>query len=250
MTMIHFSEVSLSNQNKKGILKPDENGYYTMIIGGLNVFNSVDQYYTLQGSKDLFESSSIFMRRVKSGNLKGEVGHPKRVPGMSIDDYVHRIMSVEDTNVCVHISEVWLDTEFGKNNPKHGNPNLVAMYGKLKPSGPKGDALKAAFENPKENVCFSIRALTDDRLVNGTQHRKLVQIVTWDWVIEPGIHIANKWATPVLENLTDVTISKDQLYKVAKESMDDTLIANESSREIFRETMSLFNTGNGLTLQW
>ena len=92
--------------------------------------------------------------------------------------------------------------------------------------------------------------MTDDRLVNGTQHRKLVQIVSWDWVVEPGIHIANKWATPVLENLTDITISKDHLYKIAKESMDDTLVANESSREIFRETMSLFNTGSSVTLQW
>ena len=130
---VRFTATKLTDINKKGLLLPDSEGYYELPVGGLNVVNSSGQFYTLEGAKDLFDSSSIFMRRVRNGCLKGELGHPKRLPGMSLDDYIQRIVTIDEKNVCCFFKELWLDFEFGKKNPQLGTPDLVAVMAKLKP---------------------------------------------------------------------------------------------------------------------
>lgn len=208
-----FSATALQGTNKKGELKPDNDGYYTVVLGGLNVYNSAGAYYPLASAKVLFEESSTFMRRVKSACLKAECGHPKKTPGMSMRDYLGRIMQIEETNVCCHIAEVWLDHE---NVKDESGRTVVAIMGKVKPTGPRGDALKAALDNPKENVCFSIRSLTDDRIEAGVLTKHIKNILTFDWVTEPGISFAKKYHSPALESLTEVSFSAQQL-QVAKD---------------------------------
>lgn len=239
MSNVRFTSTKLAASGKAGILPPDENGYYTLPIGGLNAFNSAGQYYTLEGAKQLFEKSSVFMRRVGNGNLKGEVGHPKKLPGMSMDDYVHRILTIEETNVCCHFKEIWLDENYGKMNPQFKNPGLVAIMAKVKPSGPKGESLKASFENPDENVCFSIRALTRDFYDRGQTYRVLQQICTWDNVGEPGIANATKWASPSLESLSETAVTLNQLERIAQEQ--GTAISMES-RELALESVQMLRS--------
>jgi hypothetical protein len=237
MSTIRFTETKLSSTGKQGIIKPDADGYYDIVIGGLNVLNSAGEYYVYNGAKELFEQSSTFMRRVKNGCLRGELGHPKLAPGMSTDDFIQRILRIEETNTCVHYADIVLDTDYGKNNPKFNNPYLVAVIGKIKPSGPKATALESAINNPKENVCFSIRALTKDTYSNGRNNRMLVQIVTWDHVIEPGISIANKWDSNALESLSEVPVTMQQLETIA-ETTDMTGVAFESCA-MAKETLKL-----------
>lgn len=233
MSTVKFTATKLAGTGKAGILPADDDGYYTMPIGGLNAFNSIGHYYTLEGAKQLFERSSVFMRRVANGCLKGEVGHPKRAQGMSMDDYVHRILTIEETNVCCHFKEIWLDESYGKMNPQFKNPGLVAIMAKVKPSGPKGDWLKKAFDNKDENVCFSIRALTRDFFERGQCYRVLQQICTWDNVNEPGIANATKWASPSLESLQETAVTMKQLERIAQEegtavSLESRTLAQES----------------------
>lgn len=237
MPVVKFTAQKLA-PGKKGVLPCDENGYYTMPIGGLNVFNSVGQYYTLEGAKDLFVSSSSFMHRVANGYLKGEVGHPKR-ENMNLDQYMARIMTVEETNVCCHFKEVWLDENFGKTHPELKSPNLVAIMAKVKPSGPKGVSLKESFDNPDENVCFSIRSLTRDVYVRGVTNRILQQIITFDNVTAPGIATANMWAAPGLENYEEQVITQRNVENFIKNHPE--LIATESTRELATEALALFN---------
>ena len=237
MSMIKFTETKLSETGKQGILTPDSNGYYEMVIGGLNVFNSVGEYYVYEGAKQLFEQSSSFMRRIKTGCLKGELGHPKRAPGMSIDDYLNRIMTIEETNVVCHFADIYLDTEFGKKNPQYKNPGLVAIIGKFKPAGPHANALRASLENPKEEVCFSIRALTKDIYRNGRNERTLMQVVTWDQVCEPGLSLARKWHSPGLESLNETPITVSQIQRLAETTGNE--IAIESSTALANETLKL-----------
>lgn len=208
-----FAATALQGTNKKGELKPDSDGYYTVVLGGLNVYNSAGAYYPLASAKALFEESSTFMRRVKSACLKAECGHPKKTPGMSMRDYLGRIMQIEETNVCCHIAEIWLDHE---NVKDESGRTVVAIMGKVKPTGPRGDALKAALDNPKENVCFSIRSLTDDRIEAGVLTKHIKNILTFDWVTEPGISFAKKYHSPALESLTEVSFSAQQ-FQVAKD---------------------------------
>lgn len=235
MALIKFTEAKLSSTGKEGILTPDEHGYYEHVIGGLNTLNSAGEYYVADGAKQLFEQSSHFMRRIKNGVLKGELGHPKRAPNQDVRDFMNRIMSVEETNICVHYADVYLDPDYGRKNPQFKNPNLVAIIAKLKPTGAKANALQTALDNPKENVCFSIRALTRDVNIRGVNHRTLVQIVTWDCVNEPGIAISNKWDSPAMETVSDRVISTEELELMVEE---DNSLAIES-KDMLKETIHM-----------
>lgn len=247
-SMVKFTATKLP-AGKKGILTCDENGYYTMPVGALNVFNSAGAYYVLEGAADLFKGSSVFMRRVANGCLKGETGHPKRLPNMSMDEFMSRILSIEETNVCCHFKEIWLDESYGRNNPQFKNANMVAIMAKLKPSGPKGDALKAAIENPDENVCFSIRSLTRDYVERGQVYKVIQQIIGWDWVTEPGIAVATQWSAPALETLQEQIVVQRNVEKMLKVrpacvSLEDNIAIAQESLQVFtgsKKQPPLFN---------
>lgn len=210
MSAIRFTCTRLNGTGKAGILKPDADGYYDMVIGGLNILNSAGQYYVYEGAKALFEDSSQLMRRIKRGALRGELEHPKQLPGMSDDDYIQRIMTIDNRNTCVHFSEIYLD--FKNFKDERGTP-IIAIMGKLTPSGPHAPTLKLALENPKENACFSIRAFTKDTYAGGQYLRELKNIITFDYVNEPGIHIAEKYNSPCLESLVDKPMTQGQLER-------------------------------------
>lgn len=196
MNPISFSCTALP-ANKKGILTPDEHGYYEVVIGGLNVFNSAGHYYTYEGARELFEGSSTFMRKVNNGTLYGELGHPRYIPGQSENEYYARIIDILETNTAVHFSKVWLDMERVRDNA--GKP-VIAIMALAKGDGPHGAAMNANLANPKANTCFSIRSFTEDTYVAGVRHRNIKEIVTFDWVGESGINFARKYNAPALES--------------------------------------------------
>ena len=200
MADIRFVCTALAGTNKAGIIKPDANGCYETVVGGLNVYNSAGQFYVYDQAAALFKESSQFMRRVSRGCLKAEVGHPKLQPGMTHDQFVHRLLSIHEENVCAFHSEIRLD--FDNYKDADGRP-FIAIISKVCPSGPHGDMLRRAFENPKENVCFSIRAFTDDYRDGLLTKRILRTCVTFDYVTEPGIAQATKFHSPSLEALVD-----------------------------------------------
>ena len=214
MSQFHIAACRVSLNGKEGSVKPDEYGYYTGPIGGLNTYNSGGALYVYDGAGKLFEDSHVFMRRVKNGNLKGELGHPKRMPGMNDEDYMDRYMTVEETNVAVHFAEVWLDKDFGKKNPQYNNPDIIGIMAKYKPAGPKAASLQASLENPKENVNFSIRSLTMDSLVRGRRIKVLDSILSFDVVTEPGISHATKWDSPSMEGFSDQPVTKGEIKRV------------------------------------
>ena len=221
MALIRFEATKLINKGKKGILKPDSDGYYTTVIGGLNAINSSGHLYSDQ-ARYLFtgtDNKSILQRRIKSGNLKGENGHPKLAPGMSMDEFKYRLLNVEEKNVSHHIRSVTLDDDFGKNNPEYNNPELIGIIAEIKPTGPYGPALQAAFDNPHENVCFSIRGFTDDTFSGGRRVRTLFEVVTFDWVTEPGISSATKWDSSACESASLETVDMTHFTQKDIENM-------------------------------
>lgn len=197
---VRFACTSLVGVNKVGKLKQDENGYYPMVVGALNVFNSAGELYVYEQARDLFEQSSQLMRRVSRGALRGEYGHPKFEPGMSSAQFVNRLMAIYEDKVCCHHKEIILD--FDNIKDEHGNP-IIGIISKVLPSGPYGQYLEKSLNNKDENVCFSIRAFTDDSFVRGVNRRVLKTIVTWDMVNEPGISAAEKFKAPALESHKD-----------------------------------------------
>lgn len=242
--LIKFTATRLNGTGKQGILKPDSEGYYEIMLGGLDVFNSAGEFYTLEGAKELFESSSPLMRRIKNGCLKGECGHPKRQPNQRLEDYASRIYTIEETNISHHIKEVWLDPSYGQRFNVKGNSKMVGIVGLVKPSGPKGPALQAALENKSEEVCFSIRAMTKDYYHKGTTYRTLSQIFTWDWVNEPGISTSTKWQSPALESIEDQFISRQTIESVVKH-INENPFAIESDRQMALETLQAYDRSLG-----
>jgi hypothetical protein len=223
MSSVRFTCTALAGTNKVGHLPVDKDGYYTMVVGGLNMFNSAGQWYEYEGAKSLFEESSQFMRRIKRGALRGEVGHPKQLPGQSFDGYLARVMEIEPTNVCVHFKEIFLD--FNRMKDASGKP-VIAIMAKLIPSGPHGPSLERSLKNKDENVCFSIRSFTRDYYDKGIYVRQLKNVITFDYVVEPGISIANKFEAPSLESHSDSVVTRTQIERVM--STKPTLVGAES----------------------
>ncbi len=220
---VRFVCQSLAGVNKVGNLPKDDNGYYTVVIGALGMYNSAGHFYEYEEAKALFESSSSLMRRVSKGSLRGEYGHPRMEPGMKEADFANRIMSIWESNTCVQFKEIWLDFESIKD--ENGKP-VIAIMAKIIPSGPHGPVLEKQLNNKDENVCFSIRAFTDDYMEGGTRHRILKTIVTFDYVNEPGMSVAAKWKSPALEGLHEHTLTRNTLNQAAGATLQG--VAQES----------------------
>jgi hypothetical protein len=210
---------------KSGELPVDEYGYYTHPIGALNAYNSCQEWYRYEGARDLFEKSSSFMMRVKNGTLVGEYSHPKPAPGQSMDSYVERFMSIEETRISHHFSEIWLD--FDSVKAPNGAPQITIMA-KVKPQGPYGQALEGMLKNPKYNTCFSLRGITDDKLVANVNQRTLKRIVTFDAVGHSGMEVAKKFYSPSLESVQENTVVKKDFMKILRPEVSN--MATESAR--------------------
>lgn len=247
MEIMKFTETVFTEKGKKGVLTPDSDGYYTLIVGALNSYNSAGEFYTAEGALQLFENSSHFMRRVKSGALYAELGHPKKIPGMSTEEFYNRVITIDEGNICGHFSEITLDFEFGKKNPQLNNPEMIAIVAKVKPAGAKANALQLALENPKQNSAFSIRGLTENKFDRGRMNRRLTNIITFDHVTEPGIKIADKYMAPGLEHrlateaielteVVDTMVDKTVLKRVLQNNMSH--VGMENNREFFSGIMN------------
>lgn len=209
---IHYVSTALIGANKCGKLKRDNEGYYEIVLGGLNVINSTGAVYTMEGSRALLDKSNLLNRRLQAKRLNSELGHPKRQPGWTDDEYFARILSIEETNICSHIREFRLE-------PRSGTDEVM-IIGWVKPSGPHRDHMEESFNNPNENVCYSIRSFTDDYRQGYTRKKVLKTVVTWDKVNDPGISFANKLDTPSLEDMTSCIFTRSQLERVVEQAND------------------------------
>lgn len=234
MNSIKFVCTALAGVNKVGNLKQTDQGYYRVVLGALNMFNSAGEFYAFEPAKALFESSSQLMRRCARGALRGEYGHPKPLPGQSNNEFANRVMSIYEDKVSHHIMNLELDFENVKDSK--GNP-VIAIIGDVLPAGPHGGALERSLKNPNENVCFSIRAFTDDHRMGGIVHRHLKTVVTWDYVNEPGLSVAEKWQSPALEGQFDQHFTRGDL-----ERAQDTKVSGVAQESVILSAGELFTS--------
>ena len=175
------------------------------------------------------------MRRVSNGYCRGEYGHPKKQPGMSFQDFMHRILTIEESMVSHHIKEVWIE----KGKVLHQGRPVIAIMGLVKPAGPYANALERSLENPDENVAFSIRSITDDYRIGAQIQKHLREIVCWDFVNEPGLSVANKYAAPSLESYNeDFVVEEAMLANMAETSSGISMgfEAREVIKSLLQET--------------
>lgn len=238
MSVIRYTSTKLNLANASKLI-PDERGYYKMIIGGLNVHNAHGDFYT--GDKEvieLFSNSSIFIRRVESGYLYSELGHPTKLPGQSMNEFIQRCTNIDEKNIVAHFSEIFLDFDAIKETAS--GSKAIAIVARFTPSGIKAEALERAINNVEANIAFSLRGFTDDvRMPNGRLSRTLRSIVTFDLVTEPGIPTANSFDTQKtigLESLAEQIVSVNDLERVV-ETNTTTGLATESSTLLARDLL-------------
>ena len=94
--MATYQCTALMGTNKKGSLKCDADGYYNVVLGALDYYNSSGAFYAYEPAKKLFDQSSTLQRRITKGVLRGECGHPKFQPGQSKKDFMMRVLSIEE----------------------------------------------------------------------------------------------------------------------------------------------------------
>jgi len=243
---INFNCTALVGTNKVGNLKRDADGYYEVVLGALDVYNFSGQFYPSTGVKELFQESSSFVRRVRRAALRCEYGHPKRDPGMSMPEYANRLTQIWEHMVCCHIKDVWLDTQ------KVKDPSgrvVIAIMGKIRPAAtPYGLALEKQLENPHENVCFSIRAVTHDVMVRGRYEKNIKEVITWDYVNEPGIAAANKFSFPSLESI-DAGMSYAGADTVADMSVPVSALQDYIARQDANPTTVSMESAEGCSLK-
>lgn len=221
--------------NKTGEIKPDDKGYYTMIVGQLNACNIHGAKYALEGARQLFEDrSSAFMRQIAAGNLRGEAGHPKKLPGETDEAFLNRNLSVDERNTCVFFKEVWLDYEYAKKFPQEFSPGTVVIFAKLKPAGAKANILERALANPDENICFSIRCLARQVFEKGKPVRYITEILTFDYVGDPGMATATKFLSPYTEDAS-IKVTRNMLERMIH---SDSPLYTESNKAVAHRVLA------------
>ena len=234
MSLVYQNSI-ISGSTKIGSIKADANGYREMVLGAMNVKNSGGAYYPLEPVKNLLLSNSTLMRRVKDRALRSEYGHPRR-GDMSPVMFLARVMDIHEQSTCNHILRIELDEE--RVVDKETDQKIAAIIGWILPSGPYGDALQKQFENPEENVCYSIRSITNDS-VNGQGQlvKAIKEIITWDYVNEPGIQYAKKSYSPALESAMTEPSDDPMDYMIFNE--ETILAAREYTKQIGVGTESM-----------
>lgn len=242
---IKYACTALQATGKKGDLKPDEDGYFYLCLGALNFYNAAGIWYDWEASKHLFDDSATFIRRITDGCVYSERDHPEWKDGMSFDAYVRRIKKIEMSNTVAHIRKIEIKQE-GTDN--EGRPIMV-IYGWVRPEEDyeAGRALKSALLNKHQNVCFSIRSLCEDTIIRGKVFRVITEVVTFDWVVEPGISLAKKWNSPALESGLEIPLdvikraiaNNDERAKLGLENSDDFDALREAVKRVEKANVAV-----------
>ena len=244
MSKIAFTSISSRITGDGKELKKDKDGYYEIILGALNMHNSGGAFYEYTSEvAELFTNSSVLLRRMNGGYLRSELGHPKMLPGMKLRDFISRISKIEEKSVCGHFKEIKV-VESDKSDVGSDVP-IMLIKGKVKPMGPYADTLQREFDNPYSNSAFSIRSMTRDRVVGGKTIKTLSNIITWDFVNEPGISIANKknsiglesqdlfsFDSDDLDTVNDIISDIDRMEAVSTE--DDSVILHDIKQSLLK----------------
>lgn len=249
MSIIQYNSTLLEGMSVMGKMKPDKDGYYTVCVGALNIRNSIGAKYVLEESDKLFEKSSALMMRIEKSGLYAENGHPVRTVGMTEKEYFHRIHTIREDRACAHIKKVWLDSSITDESKDANERDAVAMMALIRPRGELKHVVEDAISSKDENLCFSLRGFTRPPKNVTEDVRILVNIVTWDCVILPGLSCANKTNSPSLEDISSFEFDPEimdleekinsDLAAMTEDFEESAFDYSEEAAQLSMETISL-----------
>ena len=201
-----------------GLLKPDSDGYWWVNAGAYGVFNESGVYYSEKDIEKLFTNDSLLARRIEKKIVRAELGHPKFLPGMTDAMYESRMQQIQEDRYCGHIRAAKLVKNID------GKSYITKIN--ITPFGQYKSTLHDALTTKDSNCFFSVRSLSNRQMINGVLIKYVYYIITWDFVTEGGVRIANALDTAIdLENMTTAEISKisttSELAKIDLNNTDD-----------------------------
>lgn len=205
--IITFGNTILAGSGKRGILKPMEPGgeYYLLNAGGFNIPNRMGIKYRFnQYLKECMREDSDLNRRVSEGQVQCELGHPPQyyfenvggrvvqTPITEVFQWIHRLRTILDPNVCGAVRKIHWEMTGGDNDPIY---NRI----EVRPFGVHKQVMKDSLEDPDMNTAFSVRTVTKPQKM-GDMVREVDYFSTYDMVIEQGMLNACKHRTAGLED--------------------------------------------------
>lgn len=234
-----FSAAAPVGENTQ--LEQDGNGYYYCNLGEIDAYNEAGNFYLAKGVEDLIKNESgAFYRKLTRGYLKGETNHPKYVAGMSKHQWIMRNLDIDKDRVSHSIRQIDLIPTGIKTIGPDGIPReTIKIKGWIKPID---DRLKKDLDDPNANVAFSVRCLTEDvEIKPGIFIKTIVELITFDWVEEPGIRTANKFATVSGESLNSISISLEDISSLTVNIVKSTSGVSTESSESIIDTLKSIN---------
>lgn len=238
------------NDNRK--LEKDEKGYYKVVLGAYGVHNTVGDFYSSTGIKEMITSMNSFVgNTLYNGKLYGETDHPQFVKGMSKTEWYNRNKRILKSCIEFHIREV-IVTETDTPAELPGEGNIILIHAWIKPEGPGGPALQSMLDNTEINVCFSVRSFTDDKLMSsGRYYKRTLTIVTWDGVPNGGISKATTWSTLSIESTNEKLLPHEGLI-IPPAVMNDMVSSEAESIKLINDDIvsRLNSTSQSIAMTW
>lgn len=225
---------------KLGTIRPDSDGYYTVPLAVLGIPTDNHTYYDVsEFTQQLTSPTSILNRKLTDGKLYGEWGHPK-INLLDEKQVIPRLLDIDEDKMCHHFKKIWTGEKLASGG--------IVIYGAIKPTGPRGEHLKANLDDPCMNTSFSLRSIASSRQEGNIMRRKVKQLVTFDYVTAGGYNQASKRFSPSNESI-DISLT-DKNFKITEAALE--CFNNTELNEIFgakqvmigRKTMTYIgNTG-------
>jgi len=247
--VVNVSTITLQANNK--VIKPDENGYYRVVLSAFNVLNSGNEFYPFTGIKELlYRSDHYYHKRITAGRLYGEPDHPFGKSDATKTEIFVRASNVPVSRRSHHIKEVRIvETDIKSELPGYGN--VVILDGLIKPVEPFGKGLKDSLDNPDEDTCFSIRCFSTPYRKGIYTFRRIDRIITWDHVEAPGISYASKLNGYTTESEDIISVDLDTVLLDMEEHPG--LVTGESAdaRTLVNEMLKCgFETTTDVVARW
>lgn len=223
MSNLSYKCVALDGITDPARVKRDGD-YYWVCLGALNIFNSEGHFYDFSSSLPAFDDATKFKRKMYGGNLYGEDNHPVWEGWMTEEQFLLRNEDIDTDRISCHIREI----EFVPTDEVCNGHPVQEIWGWVKPDRLRGEYLKAALDNEHQNVCFSIRCWIREKWVGGQKFLMIDEVITFDWVTEPGVSKANKF-------YAEAGYEVGNERSLARESVSINLTSNLAERVLARE---------------
>lgn len=206
-TIATYAATARPGLNKAKVLATDDTGYSRCILGGFDVTNTSGIAYPITDAiRKMFAPGGILRRRLDKGVCRGEYEHPV-IDGMPHHLALKRLSVLDPDRISHHFKSM----ELVESKDESGTP-IVLVYGMVRTCGAKGEILQRSFDNPEENIYFSIRSFTDQNMVRGVLTRRVKSLLTYDYVNEGGIAQANRFDTVGMES--DICFTVDDFNRL------------------------------------